>query len=226
MNDSSNINELASSATDDELAKAQKWTRAKFEGVAETKPDEGYLTVNLDAGRVQRSEVTTTGYGLYAIASCPLRIADRDFERGLHFPSEGEVVVHLPKPAKSFETVLGVDSNRVTGFYSNAGRGTVIASVDVNSNEAFRSDMLHEGIEGIPLTIQLNGSTEFVLGLSDAGGGTIQRVNFNQVDWAEARVILEDGETVWLDELPTAPLRAPYSTDAPFFIPLCWTTVW
>ena len=121
MNESSDIYESTSTATVAELAKAHKWTRAKFEGAAETKPDEGYLTVNLDAGRVQRSEVTTTGYGLYAIASCPLRIADRDFERGLHFPSEGEVVVHLPKPAKSFETVLGVDSNRVTGFYSNAG---------------------------------------------------------------------------------------------------------
>ena len=36
------------------------------------------------------------------------------------------------------------------------------------------------------------------------------------MDWAEARVILEDGETVWLDALPTAPLRAPYSTDVPF----------
>ena len=216
MNDSSNIDELASSATADELDKAQKWTQAKFGGVAETKPDEGYLTVNLTAGRVQRSEVTTTGYGLYAIASRPLRIADRDYGRGLHFPSEGEVVVHLPKPAKTFEATLGVDSNRVTGFYSNAGRGTVIAKVDVNGNEVFRSDVLHEGLEGIPVSIQLNGATEFVLGLSDAGGGTIQRVNFNQVDWAEARVILEDGETVWLDALPTAPLRASYSTDAPF----------
>ena len=216
MNDSSNINELASSTTADELAQAQKWTQAKFEGVAETKPGEGYLAVGLTTGRVQRSEVTTTGYGLYAIASRPLRIADRDYGRGLHFPSEGEVVVHLPKPAKTFQATLGVDSNRVTGFYSNAGRGTVIATVDVNGNEVFRSDVLHEGLEGIPVTIQLNGATEFVLGLSDAGGGTIQRVNFNQVDWAEARVILEDGETVWLDALPTAPLRAPYSTDVPF----------
>ena len=150
------------------------------------------------------------------LPSRPLRIADRDFERGLHFQSEGEVLVHLPKPAGTFEAVLGVDSNRVTGFYSNAGRGTVIATVDVDGNEVFRSDVLHEGLEGIPLTIQLNGATEFVLGLIDAGGGTIQRVNFNQVDWAEARVILEDGETVWLDELPTAPLRAPYSADSPF----------
>ena len=216
MNDSSTIIELTSTATAAELAKAHKWTQAKFEGVAETKPDEGYLKVNLDAGMIQRSEVTTTGYGLYAIASRPLRIADRDFERGLHFQSEGEVLVHLPKPAETFEAVLGVDSNRVTGFYSNAGRGTVIATVEVDGNEVFRSEVLHEGLEGIPLTIQLNGGTEFVLGLTDAGGGTIQRVNFNQVDWAEARVILEDGETVWLDQLPTAPLRAAYATDAPF----------
>ena len=100
MNESSDTYESTSTATAAELAKAQKWTRAKFEGVAETKPDEGYLKVNLDAGRVQRSEVTTTGYGLYAIASRPLRIADRDFERGLHFPSEGEVVFICRNPQR------------------------------------------------------------------------------------------------------------------------------
>ena len=96
------IIELTSTATAAELAKAHKWTRAKFEGVAETKPDEGYLKVNLDAGMIQRSEVTTTGYGLYAIASRPLRIADRDFERGLHFPSEGEVVGSSAETCKDF----------------------------------------------------------------------------------------------------------------------------
>ena len=31
----------------------------------------------------------------------------------------------------------------------------MIATVDVNGNEVFRSEVLHEGLEGIPLTIQL-----------------------------------------------------------------------
>ena len=217
MTTASTVDELTSLATTAELAKAHTWTRAKFEGAAETKPDEGYLSVNLDAGKIQRSEVTTTGYGLYAIASRPLRIADRDFERGLHFQSEGKVLVHLPKPAKTFEAILGVDSNRVTGFYSNAGRGTVIATVEVDGNEVFRSDVLHEGLEGIP-SYHPTQRRNRIRSRFDRRGrrnhpkGELQpsRLGGSTSDFGR------HGETVWLDELPTAPLRAPYSTDAPF----------
>ena len=86
----------------------------------------------LEFSQIQKNEVTTQGYGLYAIANRPLRAADQDYPRGLHFLlSEGEVVVHLPEPADVFEAIVGVDSNRVTAFYSNAGRGSVIATVEI-----------------------------------------------------------------------------------------------
>ena len=70
----------------------------------------------LESSQIQKNEVTTQGYGLYAIANRPLRAADQDYPRGLHFLSEGEVVVHLPEPADVFEAIVGVDSNRVTAF--------------------------------------------------------------------------------------------------------------
>ena len=50
----------------------------------------------------------------------------------------------------------------------------------------------------------------------DAGGGVVERVDFNQADWADARVELSNGQTVWLGDFPTAPLRSAYSSDLPF----------
>ena len=124
--------------------------------------------------------------------------------------------MHLPAPGKIFEAILGVDSNQVKGFYSNAGRGSEIATVEVGGEEVFRSGVMHEGMQGASLKVNLNGATEFSLGLKDAGGGTEQGVDFNQADWADARVSLVDGSTVRLGDLPIGPLRSPYTTEPPF----------
>ena len=66
------------------------------------------------------------------------RIVDQEYSRGLHFSSDGKVRVVLAGPAKSFEAVVGVDSNDL-GYYSNVGRGAVVASVDVAGKTPFRS---------------------------------------------------------------------------------------
>jgi len=65
-------------------------------------------------------------------------IAGQDFERGIAMPSPGEVEVQLSAPAASFEAVLGVDSNDL-GYYSNAGRGNVVTSVEASGR--FRSSL-------------------------------------------------------------------------------------
>ena len=41
-------------------------------------------------------------------------------------------------------------------------------------------------------------------------------ISFDQADWADARVTLADGKTVWLGDLPTGPLRAPFTAEVPF----------
>ena len=69
-------------------------------------------------------------------------------------------MVHLPEPADVFEAIVRVDSNRVTAFYSNAGRGSVIATVEIWGQEVFRSNTMCEGMVGVPLTVQLGGATE------------------------------------------------------------------
>ena len=207
---------LGVSATPQEFSEANRWAAAKFEGIPETKRAVGYLMVYLKAGQVGKNQVSTQGYGIYATGTSPLQVADKEYRQGLHCPSEGRVVVHLPAPGKDFEAIVGVDSNQVKGFYSNAGRGSVIATVEVGGKEVFRSGVMHEGMPGRPVKVNLNGATDFALGLNDAGGGTVQGVDFNQADWAEARVTLTDRSTVQLGDLPTGPMRSAYTTDPPF----------
>src|SRR3990172_9323599 len=182
----------AVSVTPEELSEAGRWVAAKFQGQAETQPAEGYLMPYLKFGQVQKN----------GMGDRPLLLVDKPYRRGLHRPSVGKVVVHLPGPAKSFEAVVGVDSNRVTSFYSNAGRGAAIATVEAGGKEAFRSAVMREGMTGVPVKVDLGGATELTLALSDAGGGVVFGNDFNQAGWAEARVTLADGRTVWLGDLP------------------------
>ena len=213
---SSSIYAVAVSPTPAELSEANRWTAAKFEGVADQKPAQGYLMEDLKRGRLGKNQVSTKGYGIYATGHSPLLIANESYSRGVHFPSEGKVVVHLPAPAKDFEAIVGVDSNQVKGFYSNAGRGSAVASVELDAKEVFRSAVMHEGLPGVPVKVDLNNTTEFILALTDAGGGTVEGVDFNQVDWAEARVTLANGSIVWLGDLPTGPMPSAYTTEPPF----------
>jgi alpha-galactosidase len=71
-------------------------------------------------------------------------------------------------------------------------------------------------LAGVPVKVDLGNATEFDLKVEDGGGGVIFRNTFDQADWADARVTLADGKTVWLGDLPTGPLRDPITTEAPF----------
>src|SRR5579862_3155393 len=164
------------SGTPEEFAEARRWAAAKFDGKSDAPPAQGYLTVHLKSGQVGKNQVSTKGYGIYATGSSPLLIVDKEYRRGLYCPSEGEVVVHLPSPAKDFEAIVGVDSHQVQGFSSNAGRGSVIASVEAEGKEIFRTGVIREGLPGTPVNVELNGATTFSLKLTDAGGGTVQGV--------------------------------------------------
>lgn len=205
----------AVSVRDDEQAQARRWVLAKFAGVGEQQPYHGHLTVSLKSGRLLKNMATTKVYHL-DLGALPLRIADKQFERGLYCASVGDVVVHLPSSGKTFSATFGVDSNRVTSFYSNAGRGRVIGSVNVGGQRRFQSEVMREGMAGVAVQVPLGGATELSLHMEDAGGGVVEHVDFNQADWADAKVTLDNGKTVWLGDLPIGPLRANYSLTLPF----------
>ena len=68
----------------------------------------------------------------------------------------------------------------------------------------------------VTVKADLNNASEFDLKVEDGGGGVVYRTNFDRIDWADARVTMADGKTVWLGDLPVRPLLDPVTTELPF----------
>lgn len=182
-----------------------RWTNAKFLGIADDPAAECDLVAHLKSGSIGRNRIKDRA----------LLIAGQRYERGLAMPAPGEIIVHVPQGASRFEAVVGVDSNDL-GYYSNGGRGSVVASVEANGQVLFRSPVLHEGLAGVPISVGLNGAREFKLVLTATGTHpTTYQAEWDQADWANARVTTSRGG-LWLADFPLGPAPRPYSLDAPF----------
>ncbi len=182
-----------------ELDEARRWVAAKFEGVQVAPAATAGVVVFANNDPVQPN----------ARGGRPMRIADKEYTRGLYCHAVSKLLVRLPGPGARFEAVAGVDSNEQT----SGGRGSVVFHVRVGEVEAWKSDVVREGMVGAPVSVDLKGAKEFYLDIDDAGDGN----GCDQSDWADARVTLADGSTLWLGDMPLEnPARASYSTD-PFF---------
>jgi len=192
----------ATSPTAAEMGEARRFTAAKFEGTAVAKWPDGVLEV-----LANHDPVIPNSRG-----GRPLTIVERQYTRGLYCHAVSKVVVRLPGPGKTFSAVVGVDSNDQT----RPGRGSVVFSVTVGDKTAFRSPLMREGMAAVPVEVDLAGAKEFVLDVGDGGDG----IACDQSDWADARVVLADGRTVWLGDLPTSGIYGSYSRTygtEPFF---------
>ncbi|MCX7428651.1 MAG: alpha-galactosidase [Planctomycetia bacterium] len=187
--------------TADEMDAARRWVGAKFDNTPDDRqpPVQPGLVVVVNYDPVQKN----------ARAGKPMNVAGKQFTRGLYCHATSKLIVRLPSPGKSLSAVVGVDSNDQT----SGGRGSIVFSVDVGPKAAFRSELMREGMPGVEANVDLGGATEFVLGVGDGGDG----FGCDQADWADAKVVLADGKTVWLGDLPLIepPPRA-YTTEPPF----------
>lgn len=189
-------NQVAGAATvsPNEMAEARRWVAAKFEGVHVGKTRQSGLIVVANNGLVQPN----------ARAGAPLNIAGVEYRRGLYCHAVSKVIVHLPGAGKAFSSTVGIDSH--------AGGGSVVFSVTVGSKERFRSKVLHCGDRGVPVQVALNGADELTLDVGDAGDG----INCDQANWADAKVEMADGSTLWLGDMPFIADKPSYSTEPPF----------
>jgi alpha-galactosidase len=196
-----------------EISQSSEWVAAKIEGKPAIPSEQGFLLGQLKSGEIEKNGMQGEVGGIRGLY--PLRIGGKEYQRGLHCPSSGSVLVHLPARAQTFEAVVGIDSNDMS-FISNAGRGGVTVSVQAGGKELFRSSVMREGAAGVLVKVDLGGATEFTIRIeNDAEGGAFGK-GWNRTDWSEARVTLADGKAIWLDELPTGPLPGAYTSDAPF----------
>ncbi len=183
----------------DELSAARRWSAAKFQGtvVDSELPEVGLVVIaNYDAASRNARQ------------GKPLRIAGTEFARGIYCHANSKILVRLPAPAKVFAAAIGVDSNDQT----TPGRGTIVFSVDVGGKEAYRSEVVREGMAPQDIVVQLDGAKELTLHVDQTPDG----ISCDQADWADARVVLANGDTMWLGELPLFDYRESYSTEVPF----------
>jgi alpha-galactosidase len=173
----------------EELLAARQWVAAKFEGVATPGLE---VVSNYDA--VEKN----SRFGQ------PLQIGDTRYTRGLFCHAPSKIIVHLPSPGKTFTAVAGLDANGC--------KGSVVFSVTVGGNEAFKSDLMKQGMSQ-PVNVALSSATDFTLGVSDGGDG----ISCDQSDWADAQVTLLDGTTLWLADLPFVGGPANSDPAEPFF---------
>ncbi len=183
----------------DELDSARRWVAAKFQSeLSEPQLPAVGLIVQANYDAASRN----------ARQAKPLRIAGREFTRGIYCHAQSTILVRLPQPAVEFSATIGVDSNDQT----SPGRGSIVFSIAAGSQELYRSAVLHEGMEGQRVHLSLEKVSELTLDVDPTSDG----ISCDQADWADAQVILEDGTTLWLSDLPLFDYREHYTTDLPF----------
>ena len=179
----------------DEKSEVQRWVAAKFNGSPQPQPDLGYFQPKLESGLPEKG----------ARRGNKLKIADVEFDKGIHCPSMGTVEVRLPAPGDRFSAMVGVDSSDI-GYYSGYGHGNVTLVISIGGKEVYRSPVMHDGQKAIPVNISLQGSGSLMLTLigTDENNKWYQSA-WNQLDLADAKITLKDGRAIALDSYPWRP---------------------
>ncbi|GMW01384.1 MAG: hypothetical protein AMXMBFR84_25210 [Candidatus Hydrogenedentota bacterium] len=190
---------LAASPVPLELDDATEWINAKLEGKSRPTGSRAAVEVHANHDPVQMN----------SRAGKPLNIAGIEFDSGLYCHAPSRLRVRLPKAGKTFQAIVGVDSNDQT----RGGRGSVMFSVTTEEKTIWTSGTLNEGDMGVPVSIDLHGATEFWLEVSDTGDG----ISCDQADWANAIVTVDDGSAISVSDLPLEQsARMPLTNDPPF----------
>jgi len=182
-------------ASAEEIEFVHRWAIAAFSG----KPLVDQNRIHLD---VRRQDHSSLQLGKSCIGT-PLKLGDSSFERGLGTHSNSEIVVSLPKPAKEFRSVVGVDTNKDTG----GTRGSVRFALEVDGKELQKTEILRGNSPALEFNVALpEGTRQFTLKVDDAGDGP----GYDQADWADAKVVYEDSTTAFLDETRISSIASEY----------------
>lgn len=180
--------------------RAQQWIAAKFQD-KQLAIDDGYLLPQLDSGVIEKC--SRKGF--------PLRIADRTYQHGLNLSSTGTVLVHLPDEAVAFDAQIGVDSNDLS-YYSPAGRGHLVVTILVKGRELYRSPVMSEGMQPVPVHLALGNTRDIAIAVT----APKQESLWNQVNIADAMATLAGGKKLSLDSLAIGPIASAPDFKPPF----------
>ena len=125
-----------------------------------------------------------------------LRLGERVFEHGIYMDAPAELRVSLAQPAVELVAQVGIDRSQST--LSNPGRGSARFHVKVGNQRIYSTPVLRLADGALTLKVPLKGVRTFNLEVDDGGDG----ISYDQCDWGEVAVKLQDGSRVRLDELP------------------------
>jgi alpha-galactosidase len=132
----------------------------------------------------------------------PFQLGDRTYTNGLAFNSTKHLRVVLGKPAERFTGEVGLENNDSTRSGATMGHGSVTFHVLVADREVFGSPVLRLKDGARPLDVPLDGAGQFEIRVKDGGDGR----GWDQALWADAKIELQDGSTVTLQDLPLGPV--------------------
>ncbi len=133
----------------------------------------------------------------------PIRLGDREFQRGIGAHANGALTFTFREPIVSFACSYGIDG-QMTGSPASV-RGHVTA----DGKEVFTSPVMKGDGSFFDLEMTLADAHTLELRVDDAGDG----ITSDQWDWAEARCTGRSGKVYWLDELMSS---AEYGARLPF----------
>ncbi len=176
-------------ASADEVLEVGEWAASAFL----FSPPHGARARGPRAGlAVRRQDHSVLQFGRSAIDT-PLAIGSRGYRHGLGTHAESEIAVALPTGATRFRAEVGVDNNEDTG----GRRGSVVFVVEAGGAVLFRSPVCKGGEEPVAVDVQIPaGSGELILRALPTEDGA----GWDQADWADARLALEGGRELYLDE--------------------------
>ncbi|MBN2295551.1 MAG: NPCBM/NEW2 domain-containing protein [Pirellulales bacterium] len=174
---------LQTVVADDGVAFHCHWAQEAFSEKASTPPTNQLVLV-------KEGGAGDTKIGRCA-AGGPLRLGDKVYKRGIGVNSHSVLRVVLDKPAVRFAADIGLDRN-VDRTAASVAFHVVVAGKDVFATEVMRPTGKVRHID-----VPLNGAREFELIVDEGGDGR----GWDQGDWADAKVVFEDGSELWLDDL-------------------------
>ena len=120
--------------------------------------------------------------------------------------------VFTAQPAARFVADIGLDRN-----VDNTA-ASVTMHVSVDGQDRFQTPVLRPDGKMQAIDVPLDGATSFDLVVNDGGDGR----GWDQADWADARVVLQDGTQLWLDELAN---QASPAQRVAVFVCVWWTAI-
>ena len=120
-----------------------------------------------------------------------MQLGEKPYTSGLGVSPQSVIRVELAKPASRFTADIGVDRP-----YASAN-SSVRFSVEVGGKKVFASDFMTSSAGPRTIDVPLEGARTFDLVVE----GAHENKGFAPADWADAKVLLQDGERLGIDDL-------------------------